>query len=122
MMIKQRRKGWADGSDAANDYTVIDERGEKIGRIYRTLVGRGRGYAWNWMVYRGPDGMVIRRPRRTETGRRGLGAMGRPKAAVTGKASSFWAKRSMAGSGRRKPVGHRERFCETPRPRLRANY
>jgi hypothetical protein len=56
MMIKQRRKGWADGSDAANDYTVIDERGEKIGRIYRTLVGRGRGYAWNWMVYRGPTG------------------------------------------------------------------
>jgi hypothetical protein len=54
MMLKQRRNRWADGSDAANDCTVID--GEKIGRIYRTLVGRGRGYAWNWMVYRGPAG------------------------------------------------------------------
>ena len=32
------------------------------------------------------------------------GAMGRPKAAVTGKASSFWAKGSMAGS---QAVGNR---------------
>ena len=56
MMLKRRRIKWADGTDAANDFSVIDERGKKIGRIYRT-VAVGGGYAWNWTVYyRGPAG------------------------------------------------------------------
>ena len=55
-MLKRRRIYWADDTDAANDFSVIDERGEKIGRIYRTLVGRSRGYAWTWAVYSGPAG------------------------------------------------------------------
>jgi hypothetical protein len=58
MMLKRRRKIRADGTDAANDFSVIDERGEKIGRIYRTLVGRGRGHAWNWTVY----GIAVKSP------------------------------------------------------------
>jgi hypothetical protein len=56
MMLQQRRKAWGNNTDAANDFSVIDERGEKIGRIYRTLVGRSRGYAWTWAVYSGPAG------------------------------------------------------------------
>jgi hypothetical protein len=44
MILKQRRRVWGNNTDAANDFSVIDERGEKIGRIYRTLVGRSRGY------------------------------------------------------------------------------
>jgi hypothetical protein len=50
MMLKRRRIQWAAGSDAANDFSVIDERGKKIGRIYRT-VAVGGGHAWNWTVY-----------------------------------------------------------------------
>ena len=57
MMLKHRSTHWADGTAAANDFDVIDERGKKIGRIYRILAGGGRGYAWNWTVYyRGPAG------------------------------------------------------------------
>jgi hypothetical protein len=70
MMLKHRRTRWADGSNAANDYSVIDERGEKIGRIYRTLAGSG-GHAWNWTVYgiavksRPPAGQApTRKPRK----------------------------------------------------------
>jgi hypothetical protein len=56
MMLKHRRIQWADGTDAANDFSVVDERGKKIGRIYRT-VAVGGGHAWNWTVYpRGPTG------------------------------------------------------------------
>jgi hypothetical protein len=32
------------------DYEVIDARGERVGRIKRTVAVRG-GYAWNWTVY-----------------------------------------------------------------------
>jgi hypothetical protein len=43
MMLKRRRIKWADGTDAANDFSVIDERGKKIGRIYRTVAVGGVG-------------------------------------------------------------------------------
>jgi len=39
MMLKHRRIQWADGTDAANDFSVIDERGKKIGRIFVTSNG-----------------------------------------------------------------------------------
>ena len=32
------------------DYEVIDARGEKVGRMYRTIAVGG-GAAWNWTVY-----------------------------------------------------------------------
>jgi hypothetical protein len=50
MMLKHRRTRWTDGSNAANDYSVVDERGEKIGRIYRILAVGG-GHAWHWRVF-----------------------------------------------------------------------
>jgi hypothetical protein len=55
MMLKQRRRVWGNNTDAANDFSVIDERGEKIGRIYR-IGGRSRGHVWTWTVYKGPAG------------------------------------------------------------------
>jgi len=51
MMLKHRRTGRAGGSNAANDFSVIDKRGKKIGRICLTLAVGG-GHAWNWTVYR----------------------------------------------------------------------
>jgi hypothetical protein len=59
MMLQHRRRAWANDTDAANDFSVIDERGEKIGRIYRTHIGQCRGYAWNWTVYKGPAGCAL---------------------------------------------------------------
>jgi hypothetical protein len=56
MMLKHRRAKWTDGSSAANDFSVIDERG-KNGRIYRTLAVDG-GHAWNWTVY----GIAVKSP------------------------------------------------------------
>jgi hypothetical protein len=44
------RRTWHDGGQPREDYEVIDERGEKVGRIYRTLAVGG-GEAWNWTVY-----------------------------------------------------------------------
>ena len=46
LKLKPRRLRWADGSAAANDYSVFEDE-QKIGRIYRT---RG-GEAWTWTVY-----------------------------------------------------------------------
>jgi len=50
LTLKLRRVRWSAGSNAANDYTVLDEHSEKIGRIYRTLAVGG-GYTWNWLIY-----------------------------------------------------------------------
>jgi hypothetical protein len=51
-MLKLRRIIWDNGklSIVREDYEVIDERGEKIGRIYRTDAVGG-GEAWDWTVY-----------------------------------------------------------------------
>jgi len=57
MMLKRRRIQWADGTAAANDFNVIDGRGTKIGRMYRTLAVGG-GHAWNWTVY----GIAVKSP------------------------------------------------------------
>jgi hypothetical protein len=32
------------------DYEVVDARGERVGRMYRTIAVGG-GEAWNWTVY-----------------------------------------------------------------------
>jgi hypothetical protein len=43
------RRTWHDGGQPREDYEVIDARGERVGRMYRTLaVGGGEG--WNWTV------------------------------------------------------------------------
>ena len=51
-MPKLRRIIWDNGkpSIGREDYEVIDERGERIGRMYRTIAGGG-AYAWNWTVH-----------------------------------------------------------------------
>ena len=51
-MLKLRRIIWDNGkpSIGREDYEVIDERGEKIGRMYRTDTVGG-GQAWTWTVY-----------------------------------------------------------------------
>jgi hypothetical protein len=51
-MLKLRRIIWDNGlpSIGRDDYEVIDERGEKIGRMYRMNAVAG-GEAWNWTVY-----------------------------------------------------------------------
>ena len=51
-MLKLRRILWDNGlpSIGRQDYEVVDERGEKIGRMYRTNAVGGRE-AWNWTVY-----------------------------------------------------------------------
>ena len=50
--LKLRRIVWDDGSTSRDpeDYEVIDERGERIGRMYRTIAVGG-GHAWQWTVY-----------------------------------------------------------------------
>ena len=50
--LKLRRIVWDDGSTSLDpeDYEVIDERGEKVGRLYRSPAVGG-GYAWRWTVY-----------------------------------------------------------------------
>jgi hypothetical protein len=50
--LKVRRLVWHDGNTSIEpeDYEVIDARGEKIGRMYRTIAVGG-GHAWNWTVY-----------------------------------------------------------------------
>jgi hypothetical protein len=51
MTLILRRILWDDGKPSINpDFGVIDERGEKVGRMYRTLAVGG-GYAWRWTVY-----------------------------------------------------------------------
>jgi hypothetical protein len=52
MALKLRRIIWDDGkpSIGREDYEVIDARGEKVGRMYRTEAVGG-GYAWRWSVY-----------------------------------------------------------------------
>jgi hypothetical protein len=51
-LLKLRRVVWDDGSTSIDpeDYEVVDERGERIGRMYRTLAVGG-GKAWRWTVY-----------------------------------------------------------------------
>jgi hypothetical protein len=44
------RRTWHDGGEPREDYEVIDARGERIGRMYRTEAVGG-GYAWRWSVY-----------------------------------------------------------------------
>ena len=44
------RRTWHDGGQPREDYEVIDERGERVGRMYRTIAVGG-GEAWNWTVY-----------------------------------------------------------------------
>ena len=44
-----RRIGWGDG-DRREDFEVLDERGEKVGRVYRTIT-IGGSEAWRWSVY-----------------------------------------------------------------------
>jgi hypothetical protein len=50
--LKLRRILWPDGSTSTDpkDYDVIDDRGERIGRMYR-VIAIGGGYAWRWSVY-----------------------------------------------------------------------
>jgi hypothetical protein len=50
--LKLRRIDWSDGGRPREDYEVIDARGEKVGRMYRTEAVGG-GYAWRWSVYGG---------------------------------------------------------------------
>ena len=52
MALRLRRIRWDDGkpSIGREDFEVIDQRGEKIGRVYRTDAVGG-GYAWRWTVY-----------------------------------------------------------------------
>jgi hypothetical protein len=49
---KLKRLIWHDGGTSIDpeDYEVIDARGEKVGRMYRTEAVAG-GYAWRWSVY-----------------------------------------------------------------------
>jgi hypothetical protein len=49
MALLLRRIVWPDGSSTPDDYEVIDERGEKIGRMY--LTHRRGDTAWTWTVY-----------------------------------------------------------------------
>jgi hypothetical protein len=44
------RRTWNDGGRPREDYEVVDERGERVERMYRTLAVGGRE-AWNWSVY-----------------------------------------------------------------------
>jgi hypothetical protein len=48
--LKLRRIDWVDGGRPREDYEVVDARGEKVGRMYRTEAVGG-GYAWRWSVY-----------------------------------------------------------------------
>jgi hypothetical protein len=51
-MLKLRRIVWDNDTPSTRneDFEVIDERGEKIGRMYRTEAVGG-GYAWRRSVY-----------------------------------------------------------------------
>ena len=51
-MLKLRRIVWDDGQHSLDpeDHNVVDGRGEKIGRIYRTIAVGG-GHVWRWSVY-----------------------------------------------------------------------
>jgi hypothetical protein len=51
MALKLRRIIWDDGKASIDreDYEVIDARGEKVGRMYRTK-SVGGGHAWNWTM------------------------------------------------------------------------
>lgn len=45
-----RRIIWGDGKPSNDpDYSVIDERGHTVGRIYQTLAVGG-GEAWHWTI------------------------------------------------------------------------
>jgi hypothetical protein len=44
------RRTWHDGGRPREDYEVIDVRGERVGRMYRTIAVGG-GEAWKWTVY-----------------------------------------------------------------------
>ena len=50
--LKLRRLIWDDGGTSLDpeDFEVIDERGERIGRMYRTIAVGG-GHVWRWTVY-----------------------------------------------------------------------
>jgi len=52
MALKLRRIIWDDGKASIDreDYEIIDTRGKKIGRIYRTIAVGG-GHLWRWSVY-----------------------------------------------------------------------
>jgi hypothetical protein len=51
-LLKLRRLIWADGGTSIDpeDYEVIDARGERVGRIKRTIAVGGQ-QVWNWTVY-----------------------------------------------------------------------
>jgi hypothetical protein len=51
-MLKLRRIVWDNDTPSTRneDFEVIDARGEKVGRMYRTEAVGG-GYAWRWSVY-----------------------------------------------------------------------
>jgi hypothetical protein len=63
-ILKLRRIIWEDGHTSIDreDFDVIDDRGERIGRMYRTIA-IGGGHAWKWSVYgmatydKPPDGL-----------------------------------------------------------------
>jgi hypothetical protein len=50
--LKLRRLIWDDGGTSIDpeDYEVIDARGERVGRMYRTIAVGGQ-QVWNWTVY-----------------------------------------------------------------------
>jgi hypothetical protein len=50
--LKLQRINWGGGGISIDpeDYEVIDARGEKVGRMYRTEAVGG-GYAWRWSAY-----------------------------------------------------------------------
>jgi hypothetical protein len=53
LMIKLRRIDWGDGGrprQRARKYAVVDARGERVGRMYRTEAVEG-GHVWRWSVY-----------------------------------------------------------------------
>jgi hypothetical protein len=52
MPKRPRPNRWADGHTSIDpeDYEVIDEHGERIGRIYRAEAVGG-GHVWRWFVY-----------------------------------------------------------------------
>ena len=58
MSLKLRRIIWDDGKPSRDreDFDVIDERDERIGRMYRTEAVGGDGQVWRWTVY----GMAVR--------------------------------------------------------------
>jgi hypothetical protein len=78
------RRTWHDSGRPREDYEVIDERGEKVGRMYRTDAVGG-GYAWRWTVYgiavtnHPPAGQAPTREAAQAVGKRASRGSGGPK-------------------------------------------